>query len=576
MDIDSGKTKANPNPSEIQLNIISRDDRRVARAVYDGEQLNSIHVLGSGGLLDGVLVFMNDIGYMDFLKRFNIFNYKRMILPLFRFILVYMAKLIIGIPSMNALPQLLFHNTATMELLGFNAELLKGGICNRGVDKRRPGKEPPRPFTPQTLANVMDRFSPEEACLLLDSLVQHLAARSFFDEEVSAIIDATDIEVTDGFKDECGTATRKKTVVDKKGNRHEIEVTVRGYKLITVLCQKYRIPLAAKIVPINESESNYTLELIEHAQRNLGRHARIAKVAIDRGFLDGVTLYELDKKGIIFVVPSKKNMQVTEDARALAMEGEGHFKEISVTVTRGHGKDAHTEELKTELVGIENLLTYDQYNEEGDVVHINRRDYTPKPINAVVVKKWNNHIYPPEKMKVFLTNGPVNPPSVPFHDYDERSLIENLLHREGKQSFNLKNIPKKTMNVLYTHVYIVLVSFALVYGYRVYEAKERDNDAELWPTEEDLKEKEDDPSEKKREEGVKKNQDIFAGIGMARWRRQLASQNKDKVAVVYRRWYGIFDVQELSILAGLKIKDLSPGLGNVEDIFERYGIDPSP
>jgi hypothetical protein len=79
-----------------------------------------------------------------------------------------------------------------------------------------------------------------------------------------------------------------------------------------------------------------------------------------------------------------------------------------------------------------------------------------------VVKKWENHDYAPDKMKVFLTNGPVNP-------------------------------PKKTMNALYAHVYIVLVSFALVYAYRVYNSRGKDKDAELSPTEEDLK-GEDEPS----------------------------------------------------------------------------------
>lgn len=53
--------------------------------------------------------------------------------------------------------------------------------------------------------------------------------------------------------------------------------------------------------------------------------------------------------------------------------------------------------------------------------------------------------------------------------------------------------PKKTMNALYAHVYIVLVSFALVYAYRVYNSRGKDKDAELSPTEEDLK-GEDEPS----------------------------------------------------------------------------------
>ena len=220
MESDYRRSQTHRSTQGVDFRPIFQNDRRVAKAIYEGEELDSLYVLGSDGLLDGILVLMRDIGYMDFLKRFNVIeDYKRMILPLFHFIVTYMARIIMGIPSMNALPQLLFHNTATMELLGFNAEVLKNGICNRGADRRSPDKEPPAPFTPQTLSNVLGRFSPEESCLLLDSLIQCLAARRFFDEEVSVIIDATDIEVPRSFKDmdKCGVVTRKKKVRDKNG-----------------------------------------------------------------------------------------------------------------------------------------------------------------------------------------------------------------------------------------------------------------------------------------------------------------------------------------------------------------------
>ncbi len=154
------ETQAN---STITLRLATRDDRRVAKAIYDRKEIDSLHSLASAGLLDGLLVFMNDIGFMDVLKRFSIASYKRMILPPVQFILTYMTKILLDIPSMNALPEILFANCAAMELLGLNAQVLKEGICNRGHHSRTPGKKKPTPFSPQTLANVLARFSLEEA-----------------------------------------------------------------------------------------------------------------------------------------------------------------------------------------------------------------------------------------------------------------------------------------------------------------------------------------------------------------------------------------------------------------------------
>lgn len=80
--------------------------------------------------------------------------------------------------------------------------------------------------------------------------------------------------VPDSFpEDSCGVSIRKKKITDKHGNTSEIEVQVRGFKLITVLWEKGRIPLAAKIVKINEHEVNYALKLIRQAKKNIGRFA---------------------------------------------------------------------------------------------------------------------------------------------------------------------------------------------------------------------------------------------------------------------------------------------------------------
>ena len=117
--------------------------------------------------------------------------------------------------------------------------------------------------------------------------------------------------------------------------------------------------------------------------------AHLAKVVFDKGFLDGTTLWWLDQQGIRFVVPAKKDMAVTADARAQAAAGEDLTVGRRVhTVRHGQGKKAWSERLETEVVGITGLTTYDQYGTPEHARHATRRDFQANLINAIVVRKW--------------------------------------------------------------------------------------------------------------------------------------------------------------------------------------------
>ncbi|MGE5583979.1 MAG: hypothetical protein ACM309_00340 [Bacillota bacterium] len=63
---------------------------------------------------------------------------------------------------------------------------------------------------------------------------------------------------------------------------------------------------------------------------------------------------------------------------------------------------------------------------------------------------------------------------------------------------------------------------------------------------------------------------------MARWRRQLSRDNVDKVIVFYQGSYGIFDVADLGILSGIRLKASREDRESIAYILELYGIDPSP
>ena len=64
---------------------------------------------------------------------------------------------------------------------------------------------------------------------------------------------------------------------------------------------------------------------------------------------------------------------------------------------------------------------------------------------------------------------------------------------------------------------------------------------------------------------------LFGGQGTARWRRELAQQNRDKVIVFKGNHYGIFDTHELMVLSGIPVRDLPAHLGSRTDILRRYG-----
>jgi hypothetical protein len=93
-------------------------------------------------------------------------------------------------------------------------------------------------------------------------------------------------------------------------------------------------------------------------------------------------------------------------------------------VRHGHGKTATEERLRTELVGIAGLRTYDSYGDPEQTKAAHRRDYEGQPINAVVVRRWNNRV-PATDGTVYLTNAPVSDPFAVFDTYDWRSVIEN-------------------------------------------------------------------------------------------------------------------------------------------------------
>jgi len=152
---------------------------------------------------------------------------------------------------------------------------------------------------------------------LFHGAIRALAKAGLFGKQVTGIVDGTDLDTTAQYEG-CGHVTRKQKITDRRGHLREIEVTVYGLKLIVLIEARTKIPLAAKVVSIQEHETLSLRALVTQAQTNLAGHAHLHKVVFDKGFGDGVDLWWLHQHGLLCVMPAKDNMAVTIDARAQA------------------------------------------------------------------------------------------------------------------------------------------------------------------------------------------------------------------------------------------------------------------
>ena len=534
----------------LNWRVARRDDGRVAQALYAGEEIEEMHELSEAGLLDEFFAFLEEIGMMSVVERLELPGVQRVLIPTVQFVLLYLLKVLFGGQSMNELPRVLFSNVALMELVGFNARQVEEGLTKRG-DAQRKTKPKQGPLSAPCLADNISKLSREQMESLFNQMVECVVRCGLLDGERLVALDGSKLETPKTYAG-CGKLKQTRSVkVKGQKERATEEYYVYGWKVLVLIDVHTRLPLAMKVVKIQEYEGGFLVPLLEQAQRNLGSHGHIGTIVIDRGYLDGEDLWQVHKLGILFVIVGKANMVVTQDAQALAKRERAQVRER--VVRHGHGKTATEERLRTELVGIEGLTTYDSYGAPEYTQYAHRRDYEGQPINAVVVRRWDNRI-PATDGTVYLTNGPVSDAFVVFDTYDWRSVIENGIFKEGKHPWHLASIPKKTEAAVIVHVYFTLLVMALCTAFRLWQARSAAVPSEQTQTQADL------------------HATLLGGEGTARWRLRLKAENRDKVIVFVGEAYGIFLLAELAVLSGLRLRRLPSSLGSPQDILQRYGI----
>ena len=443
---------------------------------------------------------------------------------------------------MKALPPVLGSDEALMRLVGFKAQQVRQGVCQRGAATRQ-GPRTTGPSCPDTLAEHIVQWNGRDREVLCNGVIRALAKAGVLAATVTGIVEATDLETT-AHDEGCGQVTRQRKITATRGHVHEIDVTVDGWTLIVLIEAHTTIPLAAKVVPIQDHDTRSLRALVTPARTNLASHARRHNVGFARGCLDGVDLWWLAPRERRLVVPAKDHRAVTVDAQAQAAAGEGLTGGRRIHLVRqGQGNTAWTERQETAVVGLVGLTTDDQDGTPEHGRHHTRRDFQPNPINAVVVRQWNGHAYGPAGTTVFRTHAPVDKPLQPFDDDDDRSLIEHCSITESKPQWSLQPPPQKTARAMRVHVLFTWLLFALATAYR-------------WPCE-----PEDSGGEP---------------VGWQRWRRQLLEQTRDHVIVCAQDGYGIFHLAEDSWRLGVHIKDRPPGIGTHPQILAKYGLTAHP
>lgn len=101
----------------------------------------------------------------------------------------------------------------------------------------------------------------------------------------------------------------------RDGRVTTVETRVHGFRLIVVMETHTRIPVAAKLVQIQENGNAQWQELINQARANLAEYATVETIVADREFVDGEIMWWVQEQGMGFVIPGKNRMDVVKEAR---------------------------------------------------------------------------------------------------------------------------------------------------------------------------------------------------------------------------------------------------------------------
>jgi len=285
-------------------------------------------------LLDAFYHFLEQIDFLALIAEVRLPSVRRVLIPVLQFVLLYLLKTLYGIASMNALPPLLCSNVALMRLIGFNAHQVGHGLTRRGDARRR--LRPKRgPLSPQCLAQHSCTLGVEQLAALFNGTVRLLVARGVFQGDLTVALDRGKVLTPKTYPGRgCLSVTARPRRPRPSGACASWRHSSAGKCACSSTCAR-GCPWSWRCGKIQEYEGQWLLPLVRQAQENLDTAAWITMGVIDCGYLDGEDLWALDRMDLTFVIVAKDNMAVTEDARNLAVAGEGHVRERVEVIRHG-------------------------------------------------------------------------------------------------------------------------------------------------------------------------------------------------------------------------------------------------
>jgi len=531
----------------------SRDQAGIAKDLAEGKEISEVYGLGEAGLFDEYFYFLEELGVMDLFMGLDPQNSQRTSNVKFpAVILIYLMRIVAGLAFFRHIDPVVLCSQPLMRLVGFNGRQIREGTSDRGnkraaaesredSEQENDASKPSQirgPYCPDSIATYVQAIAANALERLFNGVVSILAARSFFPKKIKALLDSSEIQSTE-LCEGCGKVSKEKAPELRRRRKRirKVMETVFGFKIWVVWDPTSRLPIALRFTTIEVSDVNMAREVVEQAITNLGDHATIESLAIDRGFMDGKLLWWLDSVNITFYIPSKTNLNVYTDALSLTESGIRETRDKSRSV--GSGKNKTTVVDHWDVVGIEGLTSAGFYGELGGGSHENRKGFTPNPINAVVVLddpyKLNN---PGSDTLVILTNGAVNKPFKVYDGYDARSEIENGLFREAKQAWFIQRPARNNAAAFRSHVYLTLIVMALTTAFQT------------WMDQQDKL------AQKGQETGIRK------------FREKVRQENGNKLIVFDGERYAIFDTYEVFILCGTNVRKPT----GVEEVITKNDI----
>ena len=543
-------SKASKNIADrLAWHTANRDQAGIAKDLADGKDIPEVYGLGEAGLFDEFFYFLDSFGFTILFTGLDPKSKKRNgPVPFMRIVFIYLMRIVAGLQFFWHIDNVILRSQSLMRLVGFNGRDIKAGTCNRGRKKTCLDEKEPSPIRGPVSADFIRDSLATIVAPTLEKMfnlgISILSKHSFFPKQVHALLDASEIESTEKCKG-CGKVTKEKPpeVRHRRKRVRKVLEMVFGFKIWVVWDPNSRLALAIRFATIDVHDINLARQVVQQAIDNLGEHARIDSLAIDRGFMDGSFLWWLNSKNITFFIPAKTNMAVYQDVLSLTGTGCQATRDKTRWVGYGKNKIAVTDHWDVE--GHKGLTSAEFYGPFGSGSHQNSKKFLPNPINAVAVWqdpfKSNN---PDSKTMVILTNGSIDTPLQIYDNYDARSEIENSLFREAKQAWFIERPPINTKAGFMVHVYLTIFIMALTTAFR------------------DWMDTQDSLEKKGQHTGIRK------------FREKVKEENGSKLIIFDQDRYAIFDAYEVFILCGRNVlmPTGTPEKITPQDILIKYGV----